>query len=178
MPRRKGVNPRTKGNRAEKIMAKALSAWFGNCLRPGEEFHRTPRSGGLRWGKDNRVVGDIVPPDGFDFPYSVEIKSRQIGVISIFDWMLSRPDSPIRKMWKQCVKGAKQTNKVPMLAFRYNGMPGDEFFILLPRNFAISLDLELYATIMVRPRVCLFTLTELTRCSTEMFVQAGKEYLG
>lgn len=72
MAKKKGLNSKKKGASYERTIAKLLSTWWG------AEFHKTPASGALRWGVDNRVVGDIVAPtDAEKFPFVVECKKRE-----------------------------------------------------------------------------------------------------
>ncbi len=61
----------TKGSTYERHIAKKLWAWWG------EEFQRTPASGGIAMKQDNRVYGDIVTPPGSTFPWVVECKKRE-----------------------------------------------------------------------------------------------------
>src|SRR5699024_11495112 len=60
-----------KGNAYELKIAKELSKWWGG------KFSRVPASGGLHWGSDQRVAGDIIPPVNSNFPFVVECKKRE-----------------------------------------------------------------------------------------------------
>lgn len=57
---------KTKGNTAEREVAKALSEWWE------EDFKRIPNSGALRWGGASWVYGDLLPPE--TFPGIIESK--------------------------------------------------------------------------------------------------------
>lgn len=68
---KKPINSKKKGASYERTIAKLLSKWWG------VELHRTPASGGLHWGLDNRVCGDIVAPVEAEFPFVTELKKRE-----------------------------------------------------------------------------------------------------
>lgn len=72
MARKQMINTKRKGSDYERLVASYMSKWWG-CGK----FHKTPASGGLHWDKDNRVVGDIVAPQGSQFPFVVECKKRE-----------------------------------------------------------------------------------------------------
>lgn len=118
------VSSRTKGNRNELRLAKLLSEWVG------VEFHRTPMSGGLHWKKDNRIEGDIVAPVDFNFPFTVEAKCGQ-EMRYDFGKLLTEFDSQILKAWQQAQDQANATDKLPLLCFRYNGLPKGFFFVVM-----------------------------------------------
>ncbi|AGT13408.1 holliday junction resolvase [Bacillus phage Troll] len=66
-----GKMSKTKGAGYENKIAKELSDMWGG------KFSRVPASGGLHWGSDQRVAGDIIPPLGMKFPFVVECKKRE-----------------------------------------------------------------------------------------------------
>ena len=104
------INSKNKGSEYELKIAKILSKWWG------EEFHRTPMSGGLHWKNDNRVAGDIVTPPNSVFPYSVECKKRE-------SWKLDdlmKNNTEIDSYWSQCVRDAKAVKLRPLLIFSKN----------------------------------------------------------
>lgn len=111
--KKKKINSRTKGATAERVTAKLLSEWWG------ETFHRTPASGGLRWGKDNRVSGDIVPPNGSNFPYNVE--NKKVESFS-FDQIINGTGLFVG-WWEQGARDAKEQDKEPLLVFTKNRAP-------------------------------------------------------
>jgi hypothetical protein len=122
------INSRTKGNKGERIAAAVLQGWTN------KEFSRTPSSGGLQW-KSSNSKGDIIcTTEGHFFPFCIEVKLREKVDFS----MLLRPDitkkNLIANFWAQCTRDADLAHKIPMLMFRYNGMPKSTFFILLPMS--------------------------------------------
>lgn len=110
---KKRKNGRAKGQGFERVVAKLLTEWWG------EEFHRTPASGGLHWKKDNRVSGDIVPPENSNFPFSVECKKVE-------GWnfeQVLKCTGDVPKWWSQCIKDSKEVDKYPLLIFSKNRSP-------------------------------------------------------
>lgn len=111
-PRKKAINSKKKGSEFELQIAKELGKWWG------EEFHRTPASGGLRWQKDNRILGDIVTPEESKFPFVVECKKREG-----WDFLQLLPNvGEINKWWKQVLADSERSEKNlrPMLVFSKN----------------------------------------------------------
>lgn len=106
----KGINSKNKGAEYERKIAKALGSWWG------EQFQRTPASGGLQWKKDNRVTGDIVTPPDSVFPFTIECKKRE-------GWSLEqflKNTGEMEEWWTQCVRDAKKIDKKPMVIFSKN----------------------------------------------------------
>lgn len=104
---------RRKGSSYERVVAQVLqSIW-------GEEFRRTPMSGG--WSK-KKVTGDIVPVDRKtdNFPFSIECKNRK--AIAVPAWLSQAKDD--------CPK-----NRLPLLVFH---LPRDtnEYVCLKLTDFA------------------------------------------
>lgn len=105
-----GKSSKNKGSSFELKTARELSKWWG------ETFHRTPASGALHWKDDKRVSGDIVPPDGSIFPFSVECKNHE-------GWTLDTMVTNIGEFpsfWDQCTHDANEFSKVPMLIVKRN----------------------------------------------------------
>lgn len=110
---KKKINSRVKGSEYERKIAKILGAWYE------EEFHRVPASGGLRWGKDNRVAGDITTPVESKFPFTVECKKRE-------EWDLEqilKGTGEIEKWWQQSVNDSDRVDTLPFLVFSKNFAP-------------------------------------------------------
>jgi hypothetical protein len=106
----KGINSKNKGAEYERKIAKALGSWWG------EQFQRTPASGGLQWKKDNRVTGDIVTPPESVFPFTIECKKRE-------GWSLEqflKNTGEMEEWWTQCIRDAKKIDKKPMVIFSKN----------------------------------------------------------
>lgn len=110
---KKRKNGKAIGGAYERYVAKKLSAWWG------EEFHRTPASGGLRWKQDNRVCGDIVTPPGSTFPWVVECKKRENWTMD----SLLNGSAEVSKWWKQVTDDAERSGLEPMLIFTRNRQP-------------------------------------------------------
>ncbi|QBL97953.1 hypothetical protein EauM23_00060 [Exiguobacterium phage vB_EauM-23] len=106
-------NGRNKGSAYERHIAKKLGAWWG------EKFQRTPASGGLDWGKDNRVCGDIVTPPGSEFPFTVECKKRENWTMD----SLFKGSKEVEKWWAQVNKDCERSGLLPMLVFSRNLQP-------------------------------------------------------
>lgn len=119
------MNSRNKGNRAERGVAELLSNWVG------KKFSRTPSSGGLQWKKDN-VKGDITSTEeGFYFPFCIEVKfHKKIDFSHLITPGLKNID--ILDFWHQCCRDAELCNKIPLLFMRYNGLPRDFWFTVIP----------------------------------------------
>lgn len=121
------INSRKKGSKTERLVAKLIEDWTG------KKFARTPSSGGLQW-KASMAKGDVVcTTEGHFFPFCLEVKNyRNIN----FEHLLYNPKgSDILKFWEQASRDATLAKKVPMLLMRYNGLPRNLFFIVIPTNF-------------------------------------------
>lgn len=116
-----GRGARAKGSGYELKIAKFMSEWWGG------NFTRTPGSGGLRWGSDQRIAGDIVPPEGMDFPFVIECKKHEGWIL---DHVLLNTGEP--KSWfAQVVMDARRISKTPMLIFSRNRAKN---FVMIPHT--------------------------------------------
>ncbi len=114
---KKRKNSRAKGASFERKIAKDLTAWWG------DSFTKTPSSGGLRWGQDHRVTGDIVPSeDAKDFPFVVECKKRE-------NWdfeQIIKGTGEVPSWWEQAYNDNLRLGdhkKTPILIFSKNRSP-------------------------------------------------------
>lgn len=110
--KKKRVNGREKGNRAERALAKAFSKWWGS------EFTRTPMSGGFATKKfrgDWNAEGDLVTPDG-TFPFTVESKHAEGWN---FEQLLTSHKTMLHAWWAQTLRETPD-GKIPLLVFRKN----------------------------------------------------------
>lgn len=123
------INSRTKGNKGERVAAKVLETWTGKT------FTRVPSSGGLGWHTSNSTGDIICSTEGHFFPFSVEVKLRE--KIN-FDHTLYLDKAEILKFWEQSVRDAQRVQKCPIVMMRYNGLPKDFFFILVPTEVFLA----------------------------------------
>ena len=121
--RKKGINSKEKGDRNENAAAKFLSKWTGY------DFKRVPRSGGI--GAEHKLfVGDVVCiTEPNDFPFTVETKHYEHVPCS----GILRSNSKIYGFWEQALNDSKKVDLLPMLLFRENGMPKEEYVMFVSR---------------------------------------------
>lgn len=110
-----------KGNRNELRAAKWFSEWTG------ASFNRTPASGGLRWVEASRISGDIVAPVDFDFPFTVEVKSRKR--IHLPKKVPLPAVSYVHTLFSEAYTDSMRAGKVPVLFMRANGWPANEWLM-------------------------------------------------
>ncbi|GAA0348287.1 hypothetical protein GCM10008931_44470 [Oceanobacillus oncorhynchi subsp. oncorhynchi] len=118
------TNPRMKGSSYERKIAKILSEWTG------ETCHRVPQSGagGVRWGSDSRMNGDIVFPVDSNNSFVYELKKRE-------GWdfkHLLLNTGQIKEWWKQVITDArrmKEHGMSPCLIFSKNR---DKDYVIIP----------------------------------------------
>lgn len=122
------MNSRNKGNRNERGAAALITTWTGR------KFERTPSSGGLQW-KASFSKGDIVcTVEGHRFPFCVEVKAhREIDFSHLLNPKVK--NVKVLEFWAQCLRDAEKCDKVPMLLMRYDMMPKNFFFLVLPTEF-------------------------------------------
>lgn len=126
--KRSGINSKAKGSDYERKIAKVLGDWYG------EEFHRTPASGGLHWKEDNRVAGDIVTPPGSTYPFVTELKKRE----SWEFFHLLKGTGEMEKFWQQVSNDAARTGLKPLLVFSKNFSP--DYTMMLLSDFTAIFD--------------------------------------
>lgn len=120
------INSRKKGNKTERVVAELLGSWAN------KKFSRTPSSGGLNW-KSSQTKGDIVcTEEGHYFPFCIEVKNYR-GINFEHPLYLKKPK--IVEFWEQASTDAAKCNKIPLLFMRYNGLPKNLFFVLVPFSF-------------------------------------------
>lgn len=113
-PRKKGINPRTKGKSLEYKVRDIMAAWTG------EEFSRSPQSGAFgSINKMHELVGDVVCKSA-NFAYNIECKNCEGWSLEGF---LSSDKGPIPKWWVQCLTQAFASQKIPLLIFTKNHSP-------------------------------------------------------
>lgn len=112
-------NSKAKGNSYELKTAKLLSEWWGGT------FSRVPASGGLHWGSDHRVAGDIIAAPGLFFPFVIECKNREGWTMEHIMLDIGQP----REWWSQVVTDARRVKLIPILIFSRNRAKN---FIMVP----------------------------------------------
>ncbi len=170
---------KTKGNNAEREVAKALSEWWE------EDFKRIPNSGALRWGGASWVYGDLLPPE--TFPGIIE--SKHYAEIDLDGLLrLKVADGNPLGWWAQVVSDVVRCYQdtglalQPILVFKANRRPRrialEECFFKKLYRESPKLRASPYL-ILNRPeflgRVVLVDLEEfLSIVDPESFVQAAK----
>ena len=130
---------KNKGANYERKIAKDLSKWWGGT------FSRVPASGGLHWGSDQRVAGDIVPPPEVDFPFVVECKKREEWVMDHIVLDIGQP----REWWAQVVMDGRRVHRTPIMFFSRNHAKD---FVMAPYSEELYTLLKENATdVMVAP---------------------------
>lgn len=114
-----GKRSRNKGAGYERKVAKLMTDWWGG------QFSRVPASGGLNWGSDQRVAGDIVPPPESEFPFVIECKKQEGWTFDHIALDISAP----REWWSQVVMDSRRVSRVPLLIFSRNHAKD---FIMIP----------------------------------------------
>lgn len=131
--KKKRVNSKAKGSEYERKIARLLSEYWG------EEFHRTPMSGGLHWKDDNRVAGDIVTPPTSIYPWTTECKKRQ-------EWgfeQVLKGTGEVESWWKQSERDGERVGLRPLVIFAKNFSPNYMMFAYEDaKKFATELGIE------------------------------------
>lgn len=166
------INSRSKGNKNERELAKLFKAWTK------KEFARTPSSGGLQW-KSSNSKGDIVcTTEGHYFPFCIEAKNyKDIN----FEHLLYLPKPKILEFWAQAERDANKANKIPLLFMRYNGMPKDLHFVVMPLNFFNEYwdsEPEEEHLILVKRKLVIMSSKDLFSCNYKSLKTFAKKYIG
>lgn len=119
------INSKAKGSKNERDLAKVFKDWTGF------EFTRVPSSGGLRWKRTLDTTGDIMVAEEahiFDFPFSIETKFYK----EVNPWKILRgQQSDLDKFMEQAKADADRSGKLPLVFFRFNGMPKYTWFVIM-----------------------------------------------
>lgn len=135
-----GKKSKTKGAKYELDVSKLLTEWWG-----GGKFSRVPASGGLHWGDDQRVAGDIIPPPEADFPFVVECKKREGWTMEHILLDIGQP----REWWEQVVTDGRRVKLTPLMIFSRNRAKD---FVMIPYNQSIFNMLVSYSNnVMITP---------------------------
>jgi len=132
------INSKKKGSKNERELAKAFEKWTGF------DFARVPTSGGLRWKRTLDTTGDIMVAEQehiFTFPFSIETKFH----FEIDPWkILLGQSSKLDDFMGQARADAERSKKIPLVFFRYNGMPKSTWFIIMEYETWITLIKEIF----------------------------------
>ena len=119
------INSSKKGSKNERELAHAFEEWTGY------KFARVPRSGGLRWQRTLDTTGDLIVADTehiHEFPFSVETKFHS----EVNFWKILRGQkSDLLEFWRQAVEDGERGKKVPIVFFRFNGLPKQYWFCII-----------------------------------------------
>ncbi len=158
--RKKGVNPRSKGKRGERLVRDALAAWTGL------EFARTPSSGAFgTTNKIHELVGDVVCKNG-NFAYSIEVKNVNTWNLEGF---FSSPKSPVRKWWEQTLVQAEKTGKIPLLLLTKNQHP--IYCLTLHEGTPPNVDKVFVLQSETEPFLYFFLLSDLTKTDPNKWIK-------
>lgn len=170
------INSRSKGNTNERRLAALFATWTKRT------FARVPSSGGLSW-KTANAKGDIIcTKEGHYFPFCIEAKNyKEIN----FQHLLYLDNAKILEFWAQCTRDAKIANKIPILTMRYNGMPKDLHFVVIPNDFALKLingeliDPKNYMRFISKNhKLMIYTSTDFFQTDYSKVKTLAKQYLG
>lgn len=171
-----GRHSRNKGANYERKVAKDLSDWWGG------NFSRVPASGGLQWGADQRVAGDIVPPPEANFPFVVECKKQEDWTMEHILLDIGKP----REWWQQVVMDSRRVSRTPILFFSRNRAKD---FVMIPYDEGLYNKLkEVSPEVMVSPvtienirkevqefEIIVTTFETFTQLTKETIRKFGKE---
>lgn len=125
-------NQRAKGAANENAIRDLLTPWWHHVEAEvdGEPvvFARTPGSGGHHRSKEFDMAGDLMTNARL-FPFAIEVKAREGWT---FERFFHGFKSPVWGWWKQCVRDAEKTNRVPFLIFKKNRQP---WMVLVPFDY-------------------------------------------
>lgn len=110
-----GKKSRSKGQRGERAVVKALTEWWGS------EFARTPSSGGFKtkqFRDEWNAASDIVTSDE-TFPFGVEVKNCEGWHL---EQLLTAPKCDLYSWWAQTTDECP-SKKIPLLVFTRNHQP-------------------------------------------------------
>lgn len=115
-----GKKSKPKGNANEREIAKILSDWSG------EQWHRIPNSGALRWGDGTWTYGDLLPPES----WAIVVECKHYADVSV-DALLGEKKLPpeqamIAKWWyeqtcddaERCRRECNLVHVEPLLVFK------------------------------------------------------------
>lgn len=164
-----GINRRSKGRRGEMMGVEFMKSWAKM------DFRRTPGSGGLRGHVAEYTEGDIVcTKKNYIFPLCIEIKFyNELN----FSHLLYDVDSKILQFWEQARQSAIRAEKIPILLMRYNGLPANFFFVVLPIRFYNALSRDIKPKLNYNNKIIITTTIELAKIDFEWVDKVGKALL-
>jgi hypothetical protein len=153
---------KVKGKVAEREVAKLIGPWWAT-IEPDSVFVRTPMSGG--WGDDEvksefKTTGDLMTTS-HTWPFDVEVKRREGW--SEEQLFIGAP-SPVWNWWQQTQRGARISQRQPMLWLRHNRRP---WMVLLSRTFVDRLFYG-YKFDSVPSTICTHCLKPCAQCACKV----------
>lgn len=115
------INSKRKGDRNEYIAAKLWTEWSGI------EWHRVPRSGGLRWKSTQGTILDLIPEKDI----GIAVETKHLKRISVPKKL--RSNSMIYNIWNKSLLEAK--DKVTILFLRSNGMSKNTYWFVVDMKY-------------------------------------------
>ncbi len=103
------VDPRAKGARGETQVRDIFRK------HSSLQFERVPGSGAL--DEKHGMKGDIYVPNEKNL-YAIEVKNYEED--SLYSSILINKDPQLLKFWEQAIRQGLQTNKKPLLVYKYN----------------------------------------------------------
>jgi Holliday junction resolvase len=132
------INSKKKGSKNERDLAHAFEEWTGY------KFARVPMSGGLRWQRTLDTTGDLIVADTehiHEFPFSVETKFHN----EVNFWKILRGQkSPLLEFWKQATQDADRGKKVPIVFFRFNGLPKQFWYVIVSYKLYLRIKAKIF----------------------------------
>jgi hypothetical protein len=172
------TDSRSKGNRAEREIAKKLELWWRQ-FEKDVRFCRTPLSGGFSTSQvrgEFNLSGDLMSTSDL-FPFSVEIKRRENWTLKC---LISGNKSPIWGWWRQNLKASKEVDKQPMLWFRKNDrahrrsdqsglISSPVWFVMIPAKMAEQIAVK----VLKRSNIYLVPFCKWSPCEIKSNVDYG-----
>ena len=153
----KRINSKAKGSTFERKVAKELSKWSG------EEFHRTPMSGALKWSNDKRVISDIVAPNTLlEKGWCVSLEIKNVETSWEFSNLLQGTSLTLNSHWVQCTADAEKEGMTPLLIFTKNYR---DTFVMMEKSLFSQLNLEKvdHLEVHTEETLCILTLENLLK---------------
>jgi len=168
------VNGKAKGSNFERKVAKYLTSWLKEHNIDGE-FTRVPASGGLRWKKNETVIGDItLSSPTHETLCTFECKNQEkFSLWKLFGYhAIKKPKnspSTLQEFWYQACSDANRTeSKFPTLVMTKNHRP---VLIIIPIDTnAVLANKEALYDIGTRKKFYFHKSVKLDRYYTDVLI--------